>query len=168
MDFKEELETRMEQLRSKMGDYAWDFANDYDATETCYLNDLISEFADNSVSCYTSEQEDYYREHSSDCESALSSLYESEDLAKMIKDNGLDYLIARAGVCGWYEEAYCETSRYIDLVIQYWACKYALEHIEEIKNPEEAIENIDTLEENDVRRVNDIIDCCFKFEDEED
>lgn len=111
----EEIQTELEELIENLNDTQSDFFAEQseDLTGIKYLEDYFSEFADSSISVYCSDQEDYYREHTEECDCALQSMgYELKDFSDLYE------AICRAGVCGWYEETYgelCEDNRLEDI-----------------------------------------------------
>lgn len=107
---KERLEGIKRELEEGLNSISLDFLGDHDLTDSSYLSDAFTEYADEATSIYYKDQRDYFNEHSTECEDALLELYDGESLAKIIKEQGLDSLLCLAGACGEYNANYAELS----------------------------------------------------------
>jgi len=155
---KEYLEQIKEELEENMNDCSLDFVSDYDIESDNYISDLFSEFSDNSVSVYYSDQRDYFNEHTGECESALLNLYGSDDLADYIKRNGLDGLICHAGVCGWYENTYSQLSEDEENIKKLFAIRYLLKNALFNLSEDEINEILEEVSDYHNDRTSDIVD----------
>ena len=160
---KEKLLALEEELHKKMNDSSIDFVNDYDleVNENNYIDDSFHSFADSSTSIYYSSQRGFYFKHSDLCDKALLEWYSSEDIAKIIKEQGLDVLICKAGAIGEYQTIFNELCEDGDEIVQCLAIKYALKHLELIVNFDEVYEKIENIGVYDARRFRDIITILF-------
>lgn len=104
MTTKEKLFLLKEETEKECSENALGFVGDYSLDNIHYLSDSFSEFADNNISVYYSDQFKYYEEHATECEDALTELYDPNSIAQTIKKDGLYNLCCLAGVCGEYNE----------------------------------------------------------------
>ena len=109
---KDNLKRIRDDYYSKMGAFAQDYADERALSESCYISDDFTEYADSATSIYYSDQRAYYNDHAQECEDALLELYDSDSIADYIKKNGLDGLICHAGALGEYRAN--ETALYED------------------------------------------------------
>lgn len=104
----QEQKTILENLRSSyyenMNSLSQDFANDRALSDSAYISDAITEYADGAISIYYTDQYNYYVEHSEECENALLELYDGDSIAQLVKSEGLYNLCCKAGVCGAFQE----------------------------------------------------------------
>ena len=107
---KEELQqtrgklfTYLEELTDKANSISVDFSNGYYIESDSYISDIFHEEADSQTSVYYSEQKEYYLDHSEECERALLEYYDNGSLADIIKREGLEVLICKAGAVGEYQ-----------------------------------------------------------------
>ena len=77
-----------------------DFTDDHALSDSSYISDSITEYADSAVSIYYVDQHNYYVDHSDECESALLEFYDPESIAQIIKNEGLYYLNCKTGAVG--------------------------------------------------------------------
>ena len=117
---KEKILKEIEELKESLNEDQKDFFNDYmtkrvqvydketdklqpvrKLTSIAYLDDVMSEYADSQVSVYYYDQVNYYREHVAEC------MLSFNEWGCELKDfNDLEDAVAKAGVCGWYDEVY--------------------------------------------------------------
>ena len=113
----QEQKTILEQMRVEayalLNDISKDFVNDRALSDSDYVSDSFTEYADSAISIYYTDQYNYYVDHSADCEDALLEFYDKDSLAEMIKKEGLYNLCCKAGVCGAFRVN--ETQLYDDL-----------------------------------------------------
>ena len=107
----------LEQMRAEsyalLNDISKDFVDDRALSDSDYISDSFTEYADGAISIYYVDQHNYYVEHSEECEDALLELYDGDSLAQMIKKEGLYRLCCHAGVCGEFRKH--ETNLYDDI-----------------------------------------------------
>lgn len=161
---KEKLLALEENLHKTMNDSSIDFVNDcgLEVNENNYIDDCFRDFADSSTSIYNATQRDFYFNHSALCDKVLLERYSGEDIAKIIKEDGLDALICEAGAIGEYETILNELYEDGDEIVQCLAIKYVLKHLEFVVNFNEAYEKIENMCFYDVKRFGDIIQYCFE------
>ena len=97
----EEIKEELRDLVNSLNDTQLDFFQEQseELSDINYLEDRFSEFADNNISVYYSDQEQYYFNNQTSCEIAFRNMgYELKDF-ETISD-----MICKAGVCGWYED----------------------------------------------------------------
>lgn len=114
-----------------------DFVNDNSLEQIDYLSDSFHEEADNKTSIYYASQEEYFYSHPQACENALLELYDSESLADIIKHEGLDGLICKAGACGEYQANTNELYENEDEIKEALTLKYLEEHAEDFEGLKE-------------------------------
>lgn len=164
---KDILENKFEELKNEMSDtYALDFANNYGVSDSNYICDAITEFADNNTSIYYSEQREYYNDNPEECERALLELYDPESIADFIKDSGLDSLICKAGALGEYEAISGEIYEELENIILYIIIGYLLD-----ADRESLFDSLEDLEEfasqfDHNNRFDDIADKLDEKEEE--
>ena len=106
----QELLNSIKSLEDCIDSYAIDFAREWYNSDISYIEDAFHEFADQNTSIYYEEQRQYYYEHDVECEEAMIEYgYDFNDLVKEI---GLNGLIAKAGAIGQYKAIYDELSYY--------------------------------------------------------
>lgn len=127
-NIKDLLNQIKEDLEQEASDFVLDFVSDYEASDSVYLCDAFTEFADNNTSIYYCDQRAYYNEHAQECEDSLTMLYSGEDLAQLIKERGLDGLICYAGAVGEYEAIYRELSDNEETIKKLLVVRYLLKH----------------------------------------
>lgn len=115
-----------------------DFVNDNSLEQINYLSDAFSECADNETSLYYSDQRDYFNDHPQECENALLELYDKDSLADIIKNEGLDSLICKAGACGEYEANLSDLYENEDEIKEALTLKYLEEHKDDFKGLKES------------------------------
>lgn len=157
------LKELCEQVREKMkNSYALDFVNETIATDSAYFSDSFSEFADNNTSIYYSEQREYFNENTSECEDALLELYDSETIADIIKNEGLDSLVCKAGALGEYMAIERELYENEDDIKRALIIDYLLDNLDCVDidncNCEGLREFIDNLDCVDMSRIDELID----------
>ena len=81
-----------------------DFVNDTALSDDSFISDSFTEYADNAVSIYSSDQFNYFTEHSEECEQALLNYYDPNSIYRIIEKDGLHSLCCRAGAVGAYEK----------------------------------------------------------------
>lgn len=159
MNNEEMLKQLKEDIASSLSDNSKDFISDYSLENIHYLSDYFHEYADGNVSIYYNEQRNYYYEHSEECDDAL--LNYGYDLAKEIKERGLDGLICFAGMLGEYEEIYAELSNEVEDILKSLVIDYLLSREDcdliSVKQLNEILQEIDYNEDN-AESVKDEID----------
>lgn len=120
-----------------LNDISRDFVNDNDLEQIDYLSDLFHEEADNKTSVYYADQRDYYNNHPQECENALLELYDKDSLADIIKNEGLDSLICKAGACGEYEANLADLYEDEDEIKEALTLKYLEEHKDDFEGLKE-------------------------------
>ena len=150
-----ELKTFLEDMRIKLKDamnlISIDFVESHDIDTYSYLSDGFREVADNCTSLYYADQKEYYYNHAEECDNALLELYDSDSLTDLIKREGLDGLLCKAGACGEYEanlNELCEDENKIKRIL---ACEWLLDRLDEITAStdeiESAFDELDRLDE---------------------
>ena len=155
------LEGLKERIENEVDGYSIDFVNEHSATDNDYIDDDMRDFADNNTSIYYSDQRAYYNEHSSECDDALLELYDADSIAQEIKDNGLDYLICKAGALGEYEAIYRALYDDKENILTLIAINYLLDNFdewEEVFTDEEVDDLLSEVECMDCDRFNEIGD----------
>ena len=71
MRSKEEILQEIEEIKERLNDITLDFINDYDIESMVYIEDCMSEYADNHVSIYYSDIDEYFEEHVQESSDAL-------------------------------------------------------------------------------------------------
>lgn len=98
----------LEQMRAEsyalLNDISKDFTDDRALSDSDYISDSFTEYADSAISIYYKDQYNYYVDHSEECENALLELYDKDSLADIIKKEGLYNLCCKAGACGAFME----------------------------------------------------------------
>ena len=155
---KERLEGIKRELEEGLNSISLDFLGDHDLTDSSYLSDAFTEYADGATSIYYSDQRAYFNEHSTECEDALLELYDGESLAKIIKEQGLDSLLCLAGACGEYNANYADLSEDEEnikkLLVIRWLLKNDIFTLEE----EELAELLDEAADYHNDRISDLLD----------
>lgn len=77
-----------------------DFVGERALSDSDYISDSFTEYADSAISIYYKDQHDYYMENTEECERALLELYDPDSIADIIKKQGLYYLDCKAGAVG--------------------------------------------------------------------
>ena len=108
------LQNQRAETYALLNDISKDFADERALSDSDYISDSFTEYADSAVSFYYSDQHAYFLEHSDKCEEALLELYDPNSIADDIKNNGLYYLCCKAGACGAFMEN--ERELYDDLL----------------------------------------------------
>lgn len=108
-----------------------DFVNDNALDQIDYLGDAFTECADNDTSVYYADQRDYFNNHTEECENALPELYGNDSLIDLIKSEGLDGLICKAGACGEYQANLNELYEDEDKIKEVLTLEYLEEHADE-------------------------------------
>lgn len=153
----EALKSYKKELEEKMNSYSFDFANDYYIESDNYLSDLVNEFADNCISVYCYDQKQYYLEHPEECENALLELYDGDSLADIVKNEGLDALICKAGVCGEFNAITGELYEDKKSIIKVMLINHILENEELFKDIEinDLISIVDDSDTEDFDQLSD-------------
>lgn len=140
-----ELEKYANELKESMNSISIDFCGDYYIESDAYISDLFCEFADSMTSIYYSDQRDYYYNNTEQCENDLMELYDNDSLAQLIKSEGLDGLLCKAGACGEFMQN--ERDLYEDQknIIKVLLINHIIENIELYKDftSEELIKVVD-------------------------
>ena len=132
-----------------------------------YLDDLISEYADNNASIYYSDQRNYYFENTDICLEALDMFgYSGESLQTLLKDCGdLDGLICKAGAIGEYYQNENHLQEDKENIIVCLLLEYILKNWEELtqkqlknKDFSEIITICEDVNINQIERISDIPD----------
>lgn len=141
-----ELEDLKSKLISEMNEESEDFAEYVDLEYTTYYDDVISEYCDSAISVYYSDQFKYYEEDPSEAEDALLELYDSESIANIIKDRGLNELCCLAGVCYKERQIREEINEDEKSITQIIIINYLLKNSDKnIINENDIIDDIDIL-----------------------
>lgn len=101
---KNNLQNLRDDYLTALNSISSDFVDDRALSDSSYISDSFTEYADSAVSIYYTDQHNYYVEHSEECENALLELYDPESLADIIKKEGLYNLTCKAGAVGAYME----------------------------------------------------------------
>ena len=153
----QEQKTRLEDLRSclyiKLNSISSDFVDDRALSDSAYISDSFTEYADSATSIYYSDQHNYYVEHSDECESALLEFYDPQSLADFVKDNGLYYLCCKAGAIGEYVKNESELYEDREEIIKCLIIDYLL-------NTDQYLDmsDIEEIAEEDLDRFSDYCD----------
>lgn len=150
-------------LEEKMNDISLDFVSDYDIESDNYISNLFSEFSDNDISVYCSDQKRYFNENTEECENALLSLYCSDDLADYIKHNGLEGLICHAGVCGWYEKNYSQLSEDEEEIKQLFVVRYLIKHDIFSLSKEQISDLLEQASDYNIDRTSELLDLINNY-----
>lgn len=154
------LDDYRKELESKINSISLDFANDCYIESDSYISDAFTEFADSMTSIYYYEQKQYFYEHTEQCENDLLELYDSGTLAEIIKKEGLESLICKAGACGEFMEN--ERNLYEDQneIIKILLVNHVLENMElyEEFTSEQLIEIIEDSDTQDLDQFSDFCD----------
>ena len=108
------LQNQRVETYALLNDISKDFADERALSDSDYISDSFTEYADSAVSIYYTDQYNYYVDNSEQCENALLELYDKDSLADMIKKEGLYNLCCKAGACGAFMEN--ERELYDDLL----------------------------------------------------
>lgn len=147
------LEALKKELENIMNDSSIDFVNDYAIENNSYLCDAFTEFSDNRVSVYYSDQREFYFNNRELCNDALIEF--GYDLNDFIKEGyDLDDLICKAGAVGEYQKNYCELSEDEEEIKKLLVINYLIEN--EITTIDE--ETINNIINEDIEIINDLKD----------
>lgn len=140
---------KQQELYENTGDYTQEFIDDYKQAENKYLSDLISEFADGSISIYKSDIIDYYYNNKDICNQAAQEfgILESFDF----KNDDIDDLTERAGAAGWYMNIENNLYKYYDDIIIGLCYQYLMDH------------GIYKLSNKDFKKLNDIASSYYSY-----
>lgn len=108
------LQDQRAETYALLNDISKDFADERALSDSDYISDSFTEYADSAVSIYYRDQYNYYVDNSEQCENALLELYDRDSLADIIKKEGLYNLCCKAGACGAFMEN--ERELYDDLL----------------------------------------------------
>ena len=125
-------------IMENLNSISYDFVNDNSLEQINYLCDAFNEMADNKTSVYCAEQKQYFYDHPQECENALLEWYDSESLADIIKDEGLETLICKAGMCGEYLANTNKLYEDEDEIKEALTLKYLEEHKDDFKGFKES------------------------------
>lgn len=121
-----------------MNEISRDFVNESALENIRYLSDHFHEQADQMTSVYYADQRDYFNNHPQECENALLELYDKDSLADIIKNEGLDSLICKAGACGEYEANLSDLYENEDEIKEALTLKYLEEHADDFEGFKES------------------------------
>ena len=153
-----DMKKLMEEVRGRLSDNAKDYVDNQDIDSDDYFCDSFTEYADNNTSCYYSDQKEFYLEHSSECDEAMSELYSDEDIGRMAREKGIEGLLCEAGKIGEYMNIEQDLENDLLNICKYLALEYIINDgfiamtEENIKN---IFDNLSTLDSNDM--ISDII-----------
>ena len=147
------LQTMRQESYALLSDISKDFVDDSALSDSDYISDSFTEYADGAISIYYSDQHDYYLENSEECENALLELYDGDSLAQMIKKEGLYNLCCHAGVCGMFRKNESDLYDDIENIKVCLICDYLL-NINEYLKPSD----IEEIAEQDLDRWDDYAD----------
>lgn len=158
----QELKDTLKTIKDYLNDISLDFINDYnDIDNNSYICDAFTEYADNQISVYCSDQRDFYNNNVELCENALLDC--GYDLTEELrKGQTLDDLICKAGVCGWYEQNTKKLYEDESEIIKALAIQYCIDNDIDI--------DIDTIEYMNIdsnNRFSDIVDAIEEAIEEE-
>lgn len=108
------LQDQRAETYALLSDISKDFADERALSDSDYISDSFTEYADSAVSIYYRDQYNYYVDNSEQCENALLELYDKDSLADMIRKEGLYNLCCKAGACGAFMKN--ESDLYDDLL----------------------------------------------------
>lgn len=157
-EIKERLETIKKDLEESMNNYSLDFVSDYSIESSSYFSDAVSEFADNNISVYYSDQFKYYEEHTSESEDALLELMDGESITQMIKKEGLYNLCCYAGVCGQYYEITADLYEDEENIKKLLVIRYLLKTEQAPTTAEKLGELLEEIEMSNIRCLCDLLD----------
>ena len=167
MTTKEKLFSIKETIEKECNDYSLDFVSDYEADDSSYLSDAFTEWADNDISIYYSDQFKYYEENPSECEDALLELYGGESIADKIKKDGLYSLCCLAGVCGQYNEITGDLYEDEEQIKKLLVVRYLIKHDLYNLSDEELDELLDEAESADINRIDELLDIIKNYTEKE-
>lgn len=148
-------------LEETMNSSSIDFVNDYSINnnENQYLSDLITEYADSSISIYYVDQYNYWNDHTDDCEQALLDLYDAETLKDIIKSQGLYNLCCTAGVCGQFNNIERELYDDIDNICKCLLLNYMIDNFYKFTKKDASYidDVIDITNYNNIDRMNELL-----------
>ena len=150
-----------------LNDISRDFVNDTSLKQIDYLSDAFSECADTFTSLYYSDQRDYFNNHPQECENALLELYGDDTLANIIKNEGLDSLICKAGACGIYQANLSDLYEDEDEILEALTLEYLEERADDFPSLTES-QLSDLLDECHGKDPDEIIDLLGESKEEAD
>lgn len=136
---------------------SYDFVNENALENINYIDDCFHETADQMTSVYYAEQKAYFYEHTEECENALLELYGSDSLADIVKREGLEGLLCKAGACGEYEDNLSKLYENEDEIKECLTLEYLEEHADEFPNLTES-DLADLLNETHCKEPSEILD----------
>ena len=154
-----------ENTLENINDISRDFVNDNSLERIDYLSDAFTECADYFTSIYYADQRDYFNDHTEECENALLELYGSDTLADLIKSEGLDGLICKAGACGEYEANLNELYEDEDEIKEALTLDYLEDHADEFPTLTEE-QLADLLNECHGLEPSEIVEALDEFKEE--
>lgn len=170
------LQNEYNNILNTLNDISIDFINDRKLNDIKYLCDAFSEYADQNISVYSSDQKEFYNNNVEICENALQDQY--INLNDYLKNNSISDLMSRAGVAGWFDKNYSELSQDENDIKTALLIKYLIENDFYISpenfylyidyEPSRIADEINSLIEgykdilNDFENLNKIK--CFEFE----
>ena len=125
-------------IMENLNSISYDFVNENYLENIDYLGDLFHERADNETSVYYADQKQYFYDHPQECENALLEWYDDKSLADIIKDEGLEALICKAGQCGEYQANINALYEDEDEIKECLTLKYLEEHADDFKGFKES------------------------------
>lgn len=167
MTTKEKLFLIKETTEKEMNDYSLDFVSDYEIDSSSYLSDAFTEWADNNISIFYSDQFNYYEEHATECEDALLELYDGESIADKIKKEGLYNLCCLAGVCGQYNEITGDLYEDEERIKKLLVVRYLIKHDLYNLSDEELDELLDEAESANINRIDELLDIIKNYTDKD-
>ena len=154
-----------ENTLENINDISRDFVNDNSLERIDYLSDAFTECADYFTSIYYADQRDYFNDHTEECENALLELYGSDTLADLIKSEGLDGLICKAGACGEYEANLNELYEDEDEIKEALTLEYLEEYADDFPTLTES-QLADLLNECHGLEPSEIVEALDEFKEE--
>ena len=125
----EELRKEIEGLESQLNERGRYFYDDYDITNIKYLSDAFHEYADNNVSIYYCDIEEYYKNHIQESSDAL------KEFGYNLSDFGdLEEAMLKGSQLAEYNEIYNEVAENEDIFNE------IIEKFEEIEELENEVE----------------------------
>lgn len=164
---KRQLELHRGCLVGSVHGLSYDFTQDHSASDSNYIDDAITEYADGATSIYYSDQRRFYNDNEDVCLEALEMFgYTGESLADLLKECGdLDGLICKAGAIGEYYQNESQLQEDKNDIIKIIFISYILDNWDDLQKIQlnglefgDILRIIDDLEFEQIGRFNDLID----------
>lgn len=155
------LQQRQKELQESLCDNAFDFYNESSISDNLWISDAINDFADGKTSIYYADQKDYYFKHSSDCDEALLEIYDGHSILDLIKKEGIDGLVYKAGAIGEYRQIENDIYHDYEDIIRLLLLDYIIANHSDL-DEDKVLEFIDYVNVNE-NRFSDVLN-SFKTE----